>query len=105
MPRWWLIFRLLVAFGGDQRDPIILGALHSSSRPPAYTPEAENSKKGFVTAGKLSLEFDDKEKVLTLETPGGNKLVISDAAKGLTLTDEQQNTIVLAKDGITLESK
>ena len=96
---------VLAFFGGDQRDPVILGAMHSSSRPPAYTPEADNPKKGFVTAGKLFLEFDDKEKVLTLETPGGNKLVISDAAKGLTLTDEQQNTIVLAKDGITLESK
>ncbi|HEX8327296.1 MAG TPA: type VI secretion system tip protein VgrG [Hymenobacter sp.] len=96
---------ILAFFGGDARDPVILGALHSSTRAPAYTPDAANTKKGIVTAAKLSLEFDDKQKILTLKTPGGNKLVISDAAKGLTLTDEQQNTITMAKAGITLESK
>ncbi len=97
---------VIIAFvGGDARDPIMLGALHSSTRAPAYTPDAANTKKGFVTAAKLSLEFDDKQKILTLKTPGGNQLVISDAAKGLTLTDQQKNTITMAADGITLESK
>lgn len=97
---------VIIAFvGGDVRDPIMLGALHSSTRSPAYTPDAANTKKGLVTAAKLSLEFDDKQKILTLKTPGGNELVISDAAKGLTLTDQQKNTITMGSDGITLESK
>ena len=96
---------IIAFFGGDVRDPVMLGALHSSTRSPAYTPDAANTKKGFVTAAKLSLEFDDKQKIITLKTPGGNQLVISDAANGLTLTDHKKNTITMAPDGITLESK
>ena len=96
---------ILGFFGGDQRAPVILGALHSSTRPPAYPPDKKNTKKGIVTAGKLTLEFDDDQKIITLKTPQGNKLVISDAAKGVKLTDEQENTITLEKSGITLESK
>jgi Rhs element Vgr protein len=90
--------------GDDVRCPVILGSLYSKTRPPAYPPDEENTKKAIVTSSKLTLEFDEKKKSITLITPGNNKLVISDDAKGLTLTDQQQNTITLSDQGIALTS-
>lgn len=37
-------------------------------------------------------------------TPAGNKVVISDDAKSITLTDQNANSIKLGADGITLTS-
>lgn len=91
--------------GDDVRCPVILGALYSKERAPAYPPDEKNSKKAIVTSSRLTLEFDDDKKVITLITPGNNQLVISDEAKGLTLTDQQQNSITLSDQGMALVSK
>lgn len=96
---------LLGFLGDDVHYPVILGSLYSSGRAPAYTPDAENSKKAIVTKGQLTLELDDEQKVITLKTPGGNKLVISDDALGLTLTDQQGNTVTLSDKGVAIASK
>ena len=40
-----------------------------------------------------------------METPGGNKISLSDDDKGITLTDQNGNSITLNGDGITIESK
>ena len=91
--------------GDDVRCPVILGALDSKERAPAYPPDEKSTKKSIVTSSKLTLEFDDDKKVITLTTPGNNQLVISDEAKGLTLTDQQQNSITLSDQGLALVSK
>jgi len=102
---------ILAYFGDDPRYPVVLGALYSSARAPAYTPDEKNPKKAITTAAGLVLEFDDKQKILTLKTPGDadskkpNQLVISDAGKSITLTDQQQNSVTLSASGITLDSK
>jgi hypothetical protein len=41
---------------------------------------------------------------MTLETPNGNKLILSDDEGGITLQDENDNKIVLSSDGIVIES-
>ena len=100
--------QVLVGFlGGAGSSPIILGALYTKNRKPAYTPDDKNAKKAIVTKSKLTLEFDDDQKVITLKTPAGNTLVISDAdgGKGLALTDQQKNTITLSDQGISIISK
>ena len=91
--------------GDDMRCPIILGSLYSKERAPVYPPNDKNTMKAIVTNSKLTLEFDDDKKVITLITPGNNQLVISDEAKGLTLTDQQQNSITLSDQGLALVSK
>ena len=90
--------------GDDVRCPAILGSLYSKERAPAYPPDEKNTKKAIVTSSKLTLEFDENDKKITLTTPGNNKLVISDAGKGLLLMDQQQNTITLSDSGIELVS-
>lgn len=91
-------------FNDDPRDPVILGMLHSSAKPTPYEVTEDNHEKGIVTRGELKFTFNDDTKVITLETPNGNKVVLSDEDGGVTLEDENGNTCILNSDGITLDS-
>jgi Rhs element Vgr protein len=88
----------------DPRHPVVLGMCHSSAKPSPEPASDDNHKKGYVSREKLKLSFDDDKKVITLETPGGNKLVLSDEDKGITLEDQNGNKIVLNDSGIQFES-
>ncbi len=88
----------------DPRYPIILGSVHSSGRPPAYTPAQENPIKAVVTAGKLRIEFDDQNKILTVQTPNKNQAVFSDKDASITISDANGNSIKLSSSGIALTS-
>ncbi|GGI52865.1 type VI secretion system tip protein VgrG [Oxalicibacterium solurbis] len=91
-------------FNDDPSHPVILGSLYSSSRKPAYEPAAENNFKAIVTRSMLKCEFDDDKKIITLTTPAANKIVISDDAKSILLSDQNGNTLELKPDGIYLDS-
>ena len=89
----------------DPTQAVVLGMMHSSSAPSPYEKSDDNNLKGFVSREKIKLEFDDEKKALTIVTPGGNKLCISDDAKGISLTDQNGNIVTLDDNGITIESK
>jgi Rhs element Vgr protein len=91
-------------FHGDPAQPVVLGMLHSSAKAPPITPTDDNDQKGYVSRSKMALRFDDKKKVAILETPGGNRLTLSDEDGGITLQDQNGNAIVMSKDGIALKS-
>ncbi|PYR63063.1 MAG: Rhs element Vgr protein [Acidobacteria bacterium] len=91
-------------FHGDPAQPVVLGMLHSSAKAPPLTPTDDNDEKGYVSRSKVALKFDDKKKVAILETPGGNRLTLSDDDGGITLEDQNGNAIVMSKDGISLKS-
>ena len=95
---------ILGFFNNDPQQPVVLGALYSSGRAPAYVPEEKNQFKGWVTPNQLSFVFDDVKKIITLKTPNGNKVVLDDEGKNITLTDEHQNKVVLSQSGILLDS-
>jgi Rhs element Vgr protein len=88
----------------DPRNAIILGMVHSSSFPAPLPASDDNHQKGFITREKLTLLFDDEKKIINIETPNGNSIVISEEDKGIVLTDENGNTITMNSDGIALES-
>jgi len=52
----------------------------------------------------MQLTFDDDKKIITLQTPGGNKVTISDEDKGITLTDQNGNTFAMSDRGIAMNS-
>jgi Rhs element Vgr protein len=91
-------------FHADPAQPVVLGMLHSSAKAPPIEPTADNDEKGYVSRSKIALRFDDKKKVAILETPGGNRLTLSDDKGGIVLEDQNGNSIVLGKDGIALTS-
>jgi Rhs element Vgr protein len=91
----------------DPRYPIILGSLYSSSKLKPFdglTPNNKNSKKAIVSKSKMYLEFDDENVVFTINTPNKNSVVISDKDKKITISDQNDNTIVMSSSGITIKS-
>jgi len=85
--------------------PIILGSVFSSKIPAPLTPDDKNSIKTLITQSKLQLKFDEENKILSIITPGGNTIVLSDKDKGITLTDQNSNVIQMNDKGITLNSQ
>jgi Rhs element Vgr protein len=90
--------------GGDPRHPVVLGMLHSSAKPSPVPASDDNHLKGFVSRSEMKWTFDDEKKVITFETPGGNKIVLSDEDSGITLEDQNGNKIVMNSSGIELSS-
>lgn len=88
----------------DPAHPVVLGSVYSSARTPPYALAAENDTKAIVTRCKSRIEFNEKDKVITLSTPGGNQVVISDLDKSILLSDQNGNTAKLSPEGIRLDS-
>jgi uncharacterized protein involved in type VI secretion and phage assembly len=98
--------QVVVSFiSNDPRHPIILGSLYTSTKQPYTELTADNALKAFVSKSKLTLEFDDKEKIITISSPKENSIVISEKAKGIVITDENKNIFKLSDTGIELTSK
>lgn len=88
----------------DPRDPVVLGALHSSKNPEPVPAEDDNHIKGLVTRSKMKVIFDDEKKIITIETPAGNKVVISEDDKSITTKDQNGNESKMSSDGISVKS-
>lgn len=96
---------ILGFLGDDISAPVILGSLYSKERTPAYVTDGANNIKALVTRSKMTLEFDEAKKAITLKTPGNNHLVITDTPDSIVLTDAQKNSITLSDAGISLVSQ
>ncbi|MDD1610999.1 MAG: type VI secretion system tip protein VgrG [Methylococcaceae bacterium] len=88
----------------DPRYPVILGMCHSSAKPAPEPAKDDNHRKGYVSREKMKFTFDDEKKIITLETPGGNKITISDEDKGIVFEDQNSNKITMNDSGIKIES-
>lgn len=91
----------------DPRFPIILGSLYSNSKHKPFKgldPEAKNPLKAIVSKSGIQVEFDDDQKVLTLITPSKNEVRLSDKDKQILIKDQNNNMVIMASSGITMES-
>lgn len=96
---------IVVGFlGGDPDAPIMLGALHSSARPPPLERDEQNSTKAIVTNSKMKIGFDDAKKILTVQTPGGHQIAMNDEAKSVIVADGNGNELEMTESGISLNS-
>ncbi|MGH1453431.1 MAG: type VI secretion system tip protein VgrG [Paracoccaceae bacterium] len=94
---------VIVGFlGNDPNAPVVLGALHSAKRPMPFTPEEQNNVKSIVTRSSLTMGFDDDKKVITVTTPGGHSITLSDEAKEVALKDSNGNAITMGESGISI---
>ncbi|MGH1436609.1 MAG: type VI secretion system tip protein VgrG, partial [Lewinella sp.] len=78
--------------------------LYSSEHAPPYEPTEENPIKAIVTKNQLKVEFDDQNKVITISTPGGNIITLTDKDEGINIVDQNQNKILLSSSGISMQS-
>ncbi len=88
----------------DPRDAIVLGMLNSSSKPAAFDGSDDNHEKGYSSRDELKLVFNDDEKSITISTPSGNKILLSEDSGHILLEDENGNSVTMDSSGITLES-
>jgi Rhs element Vgr protein len=88
----------------DPQSPIILGSVYSSKLAAPLTPSDKNELKAIITRSKLTLSFEDEKKIITIETPGGNKMIFSDDEKSISIIDQNGNKIIMGDSGIQIES-
>ncbi|MDR0982055.1 MAG: type VI secretion system tip protein VgrG [Culturomica sp.] len=91
-------------FNNDPCCPVVLGCMYSKKQSSDFKAEAGNDIKAIVSREKMKILFDEKKKIITIQTPAGNKIEISDEGKSVALSDENKNEIKLDKSGIMLKS-
>ena len=104
-PMW---ARVVSAFAGDARVPLILGGLwNGAASPPADTQSGGvnrykriRSKNGIV----ITLDDQDGQETLTLETPAGQKLTLSDGPGVVKAEDSNGNSVTLDSSGVTVQA-
>lgn len=90
--------------GDDPRHPVVLGMCHSKAKPAPEAARDDNHRKGYVSREEMKLVFDDEKKVLLLETPGGNRMTLSEEAGGVVIEDQNGNRITMDNTGVKIES-
>ena len=98
---------VLVGFGAGSPDhPYVVGALWNGQDDPPRSVDADNNIRAIVSRNDIAIEFDDHDgaEVLTLSTPGGRKVTLSDAAGTLRVEDAGGNSVELAASGITVNA-
>lgn len=93
------------ALGGDMRFPVILGHLYSKKhKAPTsdFKHNEQNNDKGWLTRSKLLFHFNDDDKIIRIETPGGQKFKLDDKDKSITLQDQHNNKMVMDSKGFKL---
>jgi Rhs element Vgr protein len=96
---------VIVGFMNDDPNyPVVLGMCHSSNHPAPTSPKDDNHEKGYVSRSKMKWVFDDDKKSISIETPAGNKIVISEDEKSILIQDQNSNKIQMDSSGIQIES-
>ncbi|MDN3663818.1 type VI secretion system tip protein VgrG [Algibacter miyuki] len=96
---------VLVTFmNNDPRYPVITGSLYSSIHKPKEITDKKNQFKSIYSKSGIFIKFDDEDKILTIETPSKNTMVLDDKAKSVSIKDMNDNSIIMDESGITMKS-
>ncbi|MEM7051214.1 MAG: phage baseplate assembly protein V [Acidobacteriota bacterium] len=100
---------VLVAFeAGDPRRPYVVGALWNGvdAPPESMDSAGQNDKKVLCSRNgvKVTLDDADGQESLTLETPGGQKLKLSDGPGKVHIEDSAGNAVTLESAGVTVQA-
>lgn len=96
---------VLVAFEhGDPRRPYVLGGLWNGKDSPPESMSGNNNKKVIRSRNgvKITLDDQDGQESLKLETPGGQKLTLKDGPGAITIEDSNGNSVKLETAGVTV---
>lgn len=88
----------------NPNNPIVLGSLYSNKQPASQSLSDDNNIKGIYLKSGIKLEVNEEDKIITLETPGSNKLILNDKDGKFEIDDSNGNQIVMDNKGITIKS-
>lgn len=88
----------------DPRRAVILGMLHSSAHAAPLAGSNDNHEKVYQSRSKMRIYLDDNKKLMSFETPAGNKLTLSEDAKAIKIEDQNGNKIEMTESGIKIEA-
>ncbi|MEC5385341.1 phage baseplate assembly protein V [Uliginosibacterium sp. H3] len=93
---------------GDARHPLVMGGLwNGASTAPADTESGGvNRYKRIKSKNGIVITLDDQQgqETMILETPGGQKLTLKDGPGEVTIEDSNGNSIKLESAGITVQA-
>lgn len=100
---------VLVAFeGGNPRRPYVLGGLWNGQdrAPESMDGAGRNSLKVLRSRNgvKVTLDDQDGQEQLVLETPGGQKMTLKDGPGSVEILDSNGNSVKLEPSGITINT-
>ena len=97
---------VLVLFtNGDTRFPLVLGGVWNGAAPaPADLTPDGNRYKRIRSKNGITITLDDQQgqETLTMETPGGQTLTLKDGPGSITYEDSNGNSITMESAGITI---
>jgi uncharacterized protein involved in type VI secretion and phage assembly len=95
---------LVVFQGGDPRWPFVVGGLWNGRDAPPESASAQNNLKVIKSRNGVVITLDDQQgqERIKLETPGGCALTLQDGPGSVTLEDSNGNSIKLETAGITV---
>ena len=97
---------LIVFEGGDPRRPYVIGALwNGSDKPPDSMDSAGKNYRKVIRSRngvKVTMDDNDGQEKLILETPGGQKITLKDGAGAVEIVDSNGNSVKLESSGITV---
>lgn len=100
---------VLVAFeAGDPRRPYVVGALWNGQDAPPETMDGagDNNLKVLRSRNgvKVTLDDQDGQERLVLETPGGQSVTLKDGPGAVEIVDSNGNSVKLEAAGITVQA-
>ena len=92
-------------FANDPRQAVVLGMLHSSAKSAPITPNNDNHEKGYVSREKMKMAFDDENLDMTLSTPAGNSIRLTEKEGGIVIEDQSGSVIKFLDRDFTIKSR
>jgi uncharacterized protein involved in type VI secretion and phage assembly len=98
---------VLIAFeAGNPRRPYVVGALWNGTDAPPESMDGANNNyvKTILSRAGIRITMDDTDGAvkLTLETPGGNSIVLDDGSRSIAVEDSNGNSLKMEAAGITI---
>ena len=99
---------LIVFEGGDPRRPYVIGGLwNGSDSPPESMDGGGNNFLKVLRSRngvKVTLDDNDGQEQMILETPGGQKVTLKDGPGAVEIIDSNGNSVKLETSGITVNA-
>jgi uncharacterized protein involved in type VI secretion and phage assembly len=99
---------LVVFEAGDPRRPYVIGALWNGQDAPPETMDGagNNDIKTLRSRNgvRITLDDTDGQETLTLETPGGQTVILKDGPGSIEARDSNGNTVTMESSGVTVNA-